>query len=282
MFAFLDCKQLDAGEYWMNSFLNIRCWDGQHIKYALAVATPSICLWGIGLPTICLVYLIKYRQKLDLTSNRLRLGFIYNGYERRKYYWELVILYRKILIISISVFLGNISIYVQALSAMLVILVALALQSKHNPYVVPAMNELELRGILVGGVTVYGGMYSLSGSMDDSSMIIIFIVIVCLNAYFLGFWLMRVVMASWKILSKRFSLFIRFFSSPGYRVQPRAVRSTVLSSDLSDPHAKASSQNISVDMSAVLEDELQRSVLRVPDNSVLACEASSQRYRPDD
>lgn len=53
------------------------------------------------------------------------------------------------MIISIVVFLGNVSIYVQVLSAMMVILVALALQSKHNPYVVSSMNELELRGILV-------------------------------------------------------------------------------------------------------------------------------------
>jgi hypothetical protein len=280
MFAFLDCRQLNVGEYWMNSFLNIRCWDGQHMKYALAVAMPSIALWGIGLPTICLIYLIKCRHKLDLTSNRLRLGFIYNGYERRKYYWELVILYRKMLIISIAVFLGNVSIYVQALSAMLVILVALALQSKHNPYVVSAMNELELRGILVGGVTVYGGMYSLSGSMDDSSMVIIFVIIVTLNAYFLGYWLVRVGIASWSILSKRIALFTRLFARHGYRVQPRIVRTTALSSALSDPNAKASSQNISVDISAALDEDLQRSALRVPDNSVLACEASSERYPP--
>jgi len=280
MFAFLDCRELNVGEYWINAYLNIRCWDPVHMRYALAVAIPSICLWGVGLPTLCLVYLIKQRHKLDLTNNRLRLGFIYNGYDKRKYYWELVILYRKMMIISIAVFLGNVSIYVQALSAMMVILIALALQSKHNPYIVPAMNELELRGILVGGVTVYGGMYSLSGSLDSTSLIVIFVIIVCLNVYFLGFWLIRVGVASWKILIRHFAFLSRLFSPTGYRIQPRVIRTTALSGVLSDPNAK-SSQDLSVDLSGALEDELQRSALPVPDNSVMACEASSHRYSPE-
>jgi hypothetical protein len=50
------------------------------------------------------------------------LGFLYLGYVDHKFYWEFVILYRKISIAFISVFLVSISIDVQALAVMCVLL----------------------------------------------------------------------------------------------------------------------------------------------------------------
>ena len=52
-------------------------------------------------------------------------GFLYNGYKFRTYYWELIILYRKISIVFVLVFLGIISFEVQALVALFIMMASL-------------------------------------------------------------------------------------------------------------------------------------------------------------
>ena len=52
------------------------------------------------------------------------LGFLYLGYDDHRFYWEFVILYRKISIAFISVFLASISVDVQALAVMCVLLMS--------------------------------------------------------------------------------------------------------------------------------------------------------------
>ena len=68
--------------------------------YALAVALPSIIVWGIGVPAVCLSLLFgKFNQRLSEVNVKVRFGFLYNGYEKQEYYWEFVIMYRKIAVI---------------------------------------------------------------------------------------------------------------------------------------------------------------------------------------
>jgi len=191
MFDFFNCKQIDTGEYWLTSFLNIRCWDTLHYRYAMAVALPSIILWGILTPSTALMLLIRYRKHLDDLNVKVRFGFLYTGYLAQKYYWEFVILYRKVLIIVFAVFFTNISIPVQALCVMLVLLVAFILQMQKNPYLTPTLNDLELRAVLVGTLTIYCGLFFLTSGIDASTKMALFCIILLANVYFLVYWLVK-------------------------------------------------------------------------------------------
>ena len=110
MFSVFSCTEIVEDEYWIVSNLDIRCWTDTHTLIVIAVALPSILLWSIGIPAVALGFLIKSRKTLHTVATRIRFGYLYNGYETHTYYWEFVILYRKIAIICVSVFLGNFSI----------------------------------------------------------------------------------------------------------------------------------------------------------------------------
>jgi len=196
MFDFFNCKQIDEGEYWLTAYLNIRCWDALHYRYAMAVALPSIILWGILTPTSALILLVRYRKFLDDLNVRIRFGFIYTGYLAQKYYWEFVILYRKVLIIVFAVFFTNISIPVQALCVMLVLIIAFILQMQKSPYLTPTLNDLELRGILTGTLTIYCGLFFLTSGLDSDTKLVLFVIILAANAYFLVYWLFKTCKAS--------------------------------------------------------------------------------------
>lgn len=134
-FSAFSCREIDPGEYWLVENLDIECWSGEHLFYALNFALAGIVVWGIGIPAICLHFLNLSSRRLDEISVRLKFGFLFNGYNYKHYYWEFVILYRKIIIICCSVFLANyLSVEVQALTVMIILLLSLHIQYSNQPY----------------------------------------------------------------------------------------------------------------------------------------------------
>lgn len=230
VFSFLYCRELDPGQYWLNDFLNIPCWDRTHYRYVLIAAVPSLIGWGASVPLLCLLVLYRNRNRLGLMEFKLRLGFVYNGYEFSKFYWEFVILYRKLLIASISVFLTNISPSIQALSVMSVLVLAFGLQAKHKPYALPALNGLELRAILVGGVTIYCGLFYMTSELDPNTQLLLFSIIIAVNIYFLVCWTLKVFTAALQLVRNRCPCLIRWVQSTGYQVQPQALTPVKVSS----------------------------------------------------
>ena len=71
------------------------------------VAFPSIVVWGLGIPLFAYFLLTKQKANLKTLAAKQKFGFLYNGYKKEYYYWEVVIMYRKIVIVFIAVFLVN-------------------------------------------------------------------------------------------------------------------------------------------------------------------------------
>lgn len=221
LFDMFNCKEIETGEFWLNSYLNIRCWDAVHYRYAMAVALPGVILWGICTPAGALIFLVRYRKLLDNIDIRIRFGFLYTGYHAQKYYWEFVILYRKVLIITFSVFLATVSVSVQALGAMLIFVIAFVMQMKKNPYVTPVLNALELRAIMVGAVTIYCGLFFLTTNGDTSSQFALFMVIISTNAYFLLYWLVKTCKAGCELVIQWIPKLRMYLSKRSHVVSPQ-------------------------------------------------------------
>jgi len=78
----------------------------------MLVALPALIVWGIGLPAVAILILMRQynRDNLNSVTTKSIFGFLYNGYRYPKYYWEIVILYRKVLLVFVLVFLSLVSI----------------------------------------------------------------------------------------------------------------------------------------------------------------------------
>jgi hypothetical protein len=64
---------------------------------------PSIIVWGLGIPFFAFILLKRESDKLDSLEVRQKFGFLYRGYKKDFYYWEVVIMYRKIMMVIIAV-----------------------------------------------------------------------------------------------------------------------------------------------------------------------------------
>jgi hypothetical protein len=186
-FSYFSCTEIESGEFWLNENLDIRCFDSKHNSFALVAVLPVLVIWGLFVPLLVLLYLSRKRRELSEINTKLRFGFLYNGFKQSKFYWEFIIMFRKILIIMIVVCIGNQSIPIQALTLVLLLLNFLILQYLTKPYASIELNQMEFRSVLVAAVTIYCGLYYLSKDLGDVAKVLFFLVMLLVNLYYLAY-----------------------------------------------------------------------------------------------
>ena len=186
-FAIFNCIELIPGEFYMTNDMSIQCWKTDHLIYSLTVAIPSILIWCISVPITLVVILYKNRAKLSTIEEKLKYGFLYKGFISEHFYWEFLILLRKMLIISCSVFFTNSSVSVQALVAFTIILFSYILQQKYEPFELHQLNQMESNSIIVSAVTIYSGMFFLTNTLNDDLKIAFFVLMLLTNVTFLSY-----------------------------------------------------------------------------------------------
>ena len=70
---------------------------------AYGLALPCFILWGLGIPAVIYWLMKQEERNLDTDGVKIRFGFLYLGYKRDVYFWEIVIMYRKIIALCIAV-----------------------------------------------------------------------------------------------------------------------------------------------------------------------------------
>lgn len=220
MFSLYSCMELKPGELWLVSDYDLRCWSTDHVKNILMVSLPSIGVWIFGLPIVCLLNLYRLRRGLLDPLTQLKFSFLYKGYHNKWYFWEFVILYRKVALVCAAVFLSTVSIMVQALSVLAILLMALFTQLQVQPFNLPVFNRLELKSILVSSVTIYSGLFYQTESIGDAYTdvevkILLFVAILSTNGYFLLGWVRCVLPLLIDVIRRRFTK-----AKQHYRVEP--------------------------------------------------------------
>jgi len=189
--SLLSCSELGDGKTYLNADHSIQCWTTVHTAWALGVAIPCLLIWSIGSPTLALVTLVRHRHHLHEFKTNLRYGFLYKGYQEKQYYWELIILYRKVVIIFVSVFFVSLDKVVQGLVVYLVILISLYVQNRNMPYSHSKLNQMESRSLVVALVTIKCGLFSLSESNSTIASVLLFAIMGLVNIWFLTYWFFK-------------------------------------------------------------------------------------------
>lgn len=122
IFLSFNCIDIDGVQRLKENISSI-CYKNEHLTYLLLISAPSVIAWCLGIPFFALLLLYANRKTLVLidetmiteTENKkiietkLKYGFIFAGYRGETYYWEVILLYRKIGIIMSTVYLSTLS-----------------------------------------------------------------------------------------------------------------------------------------------------------------------------
>lgn len=105
-FAIYNCVNVfNDGNTYLALDVSLQCWSGDHNFYAQNLGIPIISLWIVGLPLITWYILFRKRTNLADDENIARYGFLYTGLNHQAFYWEIILHFRKVLMICINVFM---------------------------------------------------------------------------------------------------------------------------------------------------------------------------------
>lgn len=105
-FSTVSCYEIES-EYYILEDLKIQCWNEKHWNYVYLFTIPGFSLWVAFVPSAILYILIKKRKMINNPNFKSRLGFLCNGYKEKFFYWEIVLVYRKIAVAFIAVFMSS-------------------------------------------------------------------------------------------------------------------------------------------------------------------------------
>jgi hypothetical protein len=208
MFNDYNCKDID-GDLFVYTDMSIKCWSGPHTFWSYTVAAPSIVVWGLGIPFFALVLMYRDRNRLDQVETKEKFGFLYNGYTQALFFWEIVIMYRKIAMIFISVFIQPQGVISQALLVFLLMIAFLVANLKKKPYLSISLNDLETISLLTSTLSIYCGIFFIADipskdvpilpmsvksgiTLSEPMRFVFFLVIMVANLTFFGYWFFKI------------------------------------------------------------------------------------------
>jgi len=193
-----SCRNIGYGninEYRLIKDYSVQCWNENHKGWAYGLVVPFLVLFGLGFPISILYVLIqkKKKKKLNRQDLMLRYGYFYLSYERKYFYWDFVILIRKILLSSMSIFLlviftGILSYIVTIM--MLILLVFLYLQIECRPYLkkeLKSVNNLEKCSLISLSGTMFVLIFGCDTQFSHASGFFLFLA-VFFNSFFFIAW----------------------------------------------------------------------------------------------
>eukprot|EP00947_MAST-08B_sp_MAST-8B-sp1_P000065 g65.t1 len=134
--VFMCSRYIGTGSYrkrFLIDDFSIECYTGEHWA-GMMFAVGFGVLYCLGIPLALVVYLRRHKERLQDDGFFQRYGFLYNGYDVSKdlYWWEAVVMARKVAVVSIASFFEDA--YHQLIAVSLLMAFALSLNLHFRPY----------------------------------------------------------------------------------------------------------------------------------------------------
>jgi hypothetical protein len=214
------------GRHFLEMDFSEECYKGRWFAYALGVGVTIFGAYVVGIPAAALGMLYKKHEHLmsldaqardvpledykmyphdermrmeiiDPTArdraficrkkDREMFGFLYSGYEDDFYYWEFVIMIRKICFAVISVALKPYGVDIQTYCGILVLIGAYVSHAVNRPFLSDDLDDLENGALVTSFLTLYGGLYLFSENTSSGVKMLVTFFLVFINCGFVVF-----------------------------------------------------------------------------------------------
>ena len=116
----LHCEVVAGGHY-LSSDFRVKCWEGEHVV-ASAVAWFAIAVYVVGIPSLLAYALsvtldgtstldvrrsLRLSSRLALKESEIMFGSLYRSYKPKYYYYEVVEMFRKLMLTGVLAFVPS-------------------------------------------------------------------------------------------------------------------------------------------------------------------------------
>jgi hypothetical protein len=134
-FSILACQPVGHTKTYLQQDLEVECYAQEHTYWVAGLGAPAVLLLAFGIPVITFYLLRSRRHDLHSHKTRFRFSIIMIGYTDEAYYWECVVAVRKLSVAAIGVFMLQLDIAVQSLTAEVVVVAMLVMHIAKRPYI---------------------------------------------------------------------------------------------------------------------------------------------------
>ncbi|CAD8096297.1 unnamed protein product [Paramecium primaurelia] len=125
-----------------------------HISWIICFAIPGLGIFGLFIPFSLFFIMYINRAQLDQIKLRRHICYLFNEYNSESYYWELIKLSKKtIIIIILTYFEGNIFFKASLLGLCLLVYQMAAV--KQQPYIISSLNFLDVQTGQICSITIF-------------------------------------------------------------------------------------------------------------------------------
>lgn len=155
----LMCVKVEE-TFYLRKDVQLECFTPEHNLMIGLVATPSIVAYVILWPALVYRVLSMRQHKMHVKGlgghmTRSTYGFLYRGYSQKRFYWEIVIMMRKVLMVIVATVGLRATVQTQGMLALLVISISLAAHLQFKPFDEPSLDRLELYGLVTAFIILY-------------------------------------------------------------------------------------------------------------------------------
>jgi hypothetical protein len=187
-FLMFACKKIGANrdDLFLLADLSERCFTPEHFKWIFTVAVPCLALYVVGIPL--LAYKLLRRNSQQLTEQRVvkKYSFLYKGYELQWYFWEVVVVARKVGLAAIAVFFSY-NAQIQSLMAVLLVMSALLAHVYARPFESDLMDMTEFFSLTTSFATFWAGQFLFVPDLPSGDRVFLSVLIVGFNIGFIIF-----------------------------------------------------------------------------------------------
>ena len=174
----LDCSRFPDGKWYLDADYSVECWAGGEWAAVLPFGVAAVALYVLLLPIYMGVTLFRFRNSLSEWRVQARLGVIINSYRAQWFFEELLLLFKRLAIVSSALFFSNVMLALFTGLFGTYLLFTLH-QLSHKPYHSAENNSLEARlnvavmVIILCGVAFWADAHSNSFSYGLTIVIVL-------------------------------------------------------------------------------------------------------------
>lgn len=137
---------------------------------------------------------VSKSDQYSIIQAKIKYGILFIGFKTKSFYWEIILMYKKMLLIMTIVLLSVVSSDTQVLVALMLIISTMILQVRFEPFSSVKINRMEHYSVQVQTLTLYVGMFFVTGShytymKNIGAETFFLILIIAANFGFMLYWL---------------------------------------------------------------------------------------------
>ena len=147
-----------AGRNFLDAEFNISCTSEQYVFWATTVAIPMFICFTFGVPLAYALAMYRHVRKGTLSKRREIFGFLFSGFRKEIWWFELWNTLRKSLFTISAVIFAPAGVMMQTWAALVLLLLFIVVFSVAQPYEETYLNQLERGALSINSITLLCGL----------------------------------------------------------------------------------------------------------------------------